>query len=218
MPFEPKLFSEKESGQESSAPPECCPAELLREPAAPVWRDAAELELPDDLAMLADQLRDDAVYLARRHPADATPEQREAAWRSHVEGESKPLEKSIMPYSWRWISAAAALVVALACGWSAWYFQSGGNDGGDPIATAGIESSPAQAPGMGNSQAGRTTPVALERAPAEARPVGEKPAARDELPQDQPRLIPATFIRDLSGPELEAVMDLLEQEESGLSI
>ena len=92
MSFEPKIFRSDERFDRSDLPER----PLLGEPAEPLWDDAAQLELPDDLALLAEQLRDDALHLAACHPADATPEQRALAWAA-LERSPAPKSSTVRP-------------------------------------------------------------------------------------------------------------------------
>jgi hypothetical protein len=210
MPFEPKIYHQNSSDgrcESAEVPAHLDGSEL---PDEPVWDDAEALELPDDLACLADQLRDDAVYLAQRHPADATHQQRELVWEQFVADEQKAAKATTkLPAGhatyWRWISAAAALAV-FAVG-SAWAFHL----------------LDWQRPG-GNSIAVTDVPVAEVRPRLVAPPAaGVMPAQRIqtdeiELPTENSRLIPAALLRDVSAPELDGMLDLLEQDESGISI
>ena len=84
MQFEPRLFS-----PEATAPRD----------SAPSASDDLTAGLPGDFALLAEQLRDDAAFLAERFPAKVAvaPKRRR-----------------------RWIAAAAAGLVATGIGWAAW--------------------------------------------------------------------------------------------------
>ena len=191
MPFEPRIHKEEESAESQPS--------IVR-PEEPVWNDGELLDLPDDLSALAEQLRDDAVYLAEKHPADATSEERELAWKEFVESKSTT---PTYAFGRRWVTAAAALAVLFAVGgWALYMNQPSGIDpnthAAGEAATAAV-STPDRTPSADNLK--QTNP-----------PKPVEPAA------DGPRLIPASFLRDVSGPELDGMLDLLEEDESGLSI
>ena len=228
MPFEPRIYKQNADDAKPS------PHGSAQVPANPVWNDAEELDLPDDLGMLAEQLRDDAAYLAQRHPADATLKQRELAWQDIVRDEQQKHEeehaarKADSPKSashsnvWRWVSAAAALSVVLGISslvairsyevtfpdvkfsWTATHQPAQSNP--DGLQGSGVTSQHAASQRIGSTLPGNLTPRESNR------------PADDELPAEQPRLIPAALLRDVSAPELEGMLDLLEQDESGISI
>ncbi len=133
MPFEPRIAPQPDDERPSDE----------RQPA---WDDAAELELPDDLAALAEQLRDDAQYLAKCHPADATPQQREAAMRDNV-----PAKPQATGRGWlRRGAAAAAILIVAASGWLVW---------------KNMQSEDAQRPAIANNDAHITTPAPIAVTP-----------------------------------------------------
>ena len=195
MPFEPKIYNNDDGAQAKAAPGNSVPE-------APVWNDAELLDLPDDLAMLADQLRDDAAYVAARHPADASSEQRELAWKEFVDSKTTTAHP---PRRWRWASAAAALAIVVALGSWLTYANFFGSPESETIIAA--ESN--------------TGPAVVVEATVPAKSIESSEAIyppNSELPGDQPRLIPASFLQDVSGPELDGMLDLLEDDEAGLSI
>jgi len=103
MQFEPRLFSPEPTAADATTPS---------------TGDDLTADLPDDFALLAEQLRDDAAFLAERFPAKAVgaPKRRR-----------------------RWIAAAAAALVATGLGWAVWRMgvarQAGAPPAGD-MATA----------------------------------------------------------------------------------
>ena len=107
MPFEPRLFS---SGDDRARVSAVLPSPLMLRDAAPKLLVAEELDadLPDDLAALAAQLRDEAATLARQHPP-------------------RPADEPIAPAAtlrrrgpWLWPAAAAVVVAA---GLFAWHIE-----------------------------------------------------------------------------------------------
>lgn len=196
MPFEPRIHNNEDPGESGGLS-----GMHVGQPEEPVWDDAEALELPDDLAMLADQLRDDAVYLSEKHPADATSEERESAWKEFVESKSTTPH---FEFPWRAVSAAAALLAMFAVGgWAIYFNQPSGTTESTFIA----------------GESTMVPIVGLESTAANFEELNRANQSEvDELPGGQPRLIPATFLRDVSGPELDGMLDLLEEDESGLSI
>ena len=189
MPFEPRIHNNED-------PNELHSLDSMPVPEEPVWDDADTLDLPDDLAMLAEQLRDDAVYLAEKHPADATSEERELAWKEFVDSKSTTPQ---FAFPWRSFSAAAALVAVFALGgWAVYLNQTAG-------------------PSDATFAAGETVTVPLE-SPATVEALNRNNQESAERPVTELKLIPASFLRDVSGPELDGMLDLLEEDESGLSI
>ena len=193
MPFEPRIHNHDDTGEINAR---------LGGPADPVWNDAELLNLPDDLAMLADQLRDDAHYLAQKHPADATSEERELAWKEFVESKSTTPRYA---FPGRWVSTAAALVAVFTLGgWAIYFSQT--DDGQDRAFVAGESS----------VRPSSTPRVSVSEVLDEINGVDE--VGLVEPSATEPRLIPASFLEDVSGPELDGMLDLLEEDESGLSI
>jgi len=229
MPFEPKLFPKQQEGDP------LFDADLLREPGEPAWDDAEALDLPEDLAMLADQLRDDAVYLAERHPADATVAQREAAWLDYVDGHHEPGKQHDEPGKqqcgrgkqrptrgapWRWTSAAAAVLLAVATGWTIWQLADGANETSNRVAAPARDGRRAATPEIASDDARRSRDLRAARISAKAdgdENRGNSGGAKQPA-AEPPRLIPAAFLQDVTGPELDGMLDLLEEDESGLSI
>jgi hypothetical protein len=217
MSFEPKIFNSDEPSGRGDLPERAS----LGAPLAPLWDDAAQLELPDDLAALAEQLRDDAMHLAACHPADATPEQRAVAWAEVEKGATVPRWR-FARVRW-WATGVAAALVVIGAGWFSWsVFQS---PQGVPADVA-----VATSPEVGTHEAASATiappPLVVASLPHEERNVV---TGSDEikgprvvrLPEDSPpRVIPAgAFLQDVSGPELDAMLELLaEQTDTGLSI
>jgi len=168
MPFDPKIV-----------PPDPSP-----------WDDGADLELPDDLAALGEQLRDDAAYLAERYPA-----RRDVA----AAGTARRAAAARRPRRmWLAAASAAAIVLLLAGSFTAWRWVSRQSPGDN--VTAGV---PVTAPS------------------AEVQPEGETPRATHPTPvsNDVPAAVlptvPAVFLQNVSGPELEGMLDLMEHEPEG---
>ena len=194
MPFEPRIYDKGDGGGSNRPSDE------------PVWDDAEQLDLPDDLAALAEQLRDDAVYLAECHPADATHEQRELAWKEFVESESPARQPS---HPWKWISAAAALTLVFTLGGWAIYSRTSATHQGHNIVA---NETPSNAATHNHTGHNASVTRAVIGTPLNAG------AALSEPLDEQPRLSPASFLLEVSGPELDGMLDLLEEDESGLSI
>ena len=104
MPFEPRLFS---SGDDQAAPAGELVSAELSPGAGPklLVADEPDADLPDELAALAAQLRDEAATLARQHP----PRPVEAPLAPAIERRRRGL--------WLWPAAAAILVAAGLTAW-----------------------------------------------------------------------------------------------------
>jgi hypothetical protein len=166
---------------------------LIRAEDAPL-NPVGEIELPDDLAELAAQLGDDAVFLAERYPAN----------RRMAEKFALPLVQPAHSSRRRvWIAASAlgllvtgALTALLSLG-----------DRGDRTPIAETAAKPAPSPVSVVTLPELTNPV--------AEPVRELPLVRP------PAATPAMFLNGVSGPELEGLLDLWEkdgQQDSRISI
>jgi hypothetical protein len=171
MPFEPNLIH----------------------PDDPPLSPDGELQLPADLAALAEQLGDDARHLATRYPA---------ARGSLARGPLAPRAESpqvnlaaLSAPSPRWpkaaILAGSSLATLLFCLIAIQQFGNGTNLA--PLATANRTTAPASSPLPASVP---TTVIAV------------------------PSISPTISLGDLSGPELEAVFDLWErgQHDENLSI
>ncbi len=168
--------------------------------------DAVELELPDDLAVLGDQLRDDAALLAERYPAQETTA-------------AAPVRDDLSPGAlghvrrWRLPMAVAASIALLAAFWwvtGPWTRPSGPSDRvtartehSDRQASA--TSSPAGAP-SDSRPAPRVMPAPTDPRMAPGRSFGVPDASHPGASR-----MPGAFLLEVTGPELEGVLDLLEQ-------
>lgn len=237
MPFEPRIIADddpRDGAGHSRLQAEACGAaprangqnsgEIGPVQPQPVWDDAEALGLSGDLALLAEQLVEDANFLARRHPADATPAQRAAAVAGgglelarHQAGAIARRQAGI-PALRRagWAAAAAAVLAVAGLAWLAWNVHPSDHRGEartGGAATGPLAASPARPhpapPAIVSNQS--STDSAAEPGPRirtlRSEPLPEEPVAN-----------PAEFLRGVSGPELDGMLDLLEPEESGLSI
>jgi hypothetical protein len=175
MPFEPRLVSPDDGPEDDR-----------------LADDQTELDLPADLAALADQLRLDADRLAVRYPADWCDGDRPGGGGPRrVAPASGPARN--MPFAW-W-SAVAAAVVLFAAAWGAWLLTTGRN----PDDRHAVNH--AQRDGFGSSrdEAGAVS----ESLTADAKPV------RPALPLERAE----PLLMQVNGPELEGVLDLMETQE-----
>ena len=169
MPFEPRLVS-PDDGQAD---------------------DEVELNLPADLAALADQLRTDADRLALRYPAD---------WCGAVRGGDSqflPLPTRAargVQTAW-WSAVAAAAVLVLAAAWGAWQLATSGN----PDDRRSVNQ--AELVDFGSPRGPAV--VVSQSLTADAKTV------RPALPLERAE----PLLMHVSGPELEGVLDLLEIQE-----
>jgi hypothetical protein len=165
MPFDPKLI------QPDDAP-------LL---------PGGELDLPADLALLAEQLGEDAAHLAARYPADRAPAVALSA--ELIESAARIKRHSRMRVAW--IAAASLASVAVLTISVAIALQ----NQGEVAPTRGtLAASPAT-----------TNPAPAAEAPELVSLPGPHAAAGT--------LSPGTLsLGELSGPELEALLDLLSAE------
>ena len=160
MPFDPKLV------QPDDAP-------LLT---------SGELDLPSDLAALAEQLGDDAAHLASRYPADRAP----AVALSAELIESAARIKRHSPRRIAWVAAAslasaAVLTISVAIAWR--------NQGEVAPTNGTLATSPLSANAAASAQ-----PAELVSLPAPQSAAG------------------TLSVGELSGPEMEALLDLLSAE------
>jgi hypothetical protein len=143
-----------------------------------------ELDLPDDLLELASQLRDDANYLAERYPAE----------RSEL-----PLREQLSPFPSRvrywWVAGAAAAMVAVLA--SAYRPASL-----IPQATRTV--SDAGSVAASDVTASQPGPIVATAEPTTS-PAGESRIQR--LPW-----APESVVPTVSGPELEGLLDLWQND------
>jgi hypothetical protein len=153
-------------------------------PFDPIPIDEVDAELPQDLAALGQQLRDDAAWLAARYPANS----RDAA----VAVASRR--------SFRWIhAAAAALVVAAGIG-----FVLATRPPADvrrPVTVDRIVTS--QADGLPQSPSAEISDRVLDASEAYFLAADTNSAAG--------LIVPAVLFHNLSGPEQEGLLDLLDE-------
>jgi len=159
------------------------------------WDDLAELELPDELALLGSQLQDDAAYLARRYPAHypEVPDYAQSPQQGLALGRDRAPGRGLR----RWMLGAAAAVALVAAGTWAMSYWTGRRDQTHSVS---------KAPPVGDD--GR-----LARLPAPTFDAAESP------PEEAPMVtVPAfqqgAFLWDVTGPELEGVLDLMESDAS----
>jgi len=165
---------------------------------------------PDDLCSLAEQLGDDARHLAATFPAGESRQ-----WSDAVAA-SAPLTPadSNGSRSFAWRFAAASLLLALGIGVMLWSAAGHGPAGQQTDSVAQENSRSRRAP--------------AEQPPAEQPAADKKHVAREDTsspllppspagPNAQrlspvPPLMPAGVFEDLSAPEQEALLDLMEVE------
>jgi hypothetical protein len=159
--------------------------------------DSPDLSLPDDLACLADQLREDAQRLA----ADYPPGSGVAAVRY------TPTRRSRIGRL-RFVASVAAVLFVLAVGGLAargWSRSAGqGNEVAESTDDTWPKSNPAAVPG-GKMAEDAAVPF-IEFKNGQPMPGAFLPAVFQPLDD---------FPHDVSVPELEAVIDLMEQENEG---
>jgi hypothetical protein len=145
-------------------------------PDEPPLRPDGGLDLPADLAALAEQLGDDAAHLSACYPADRAPQVALAA---------ELVQSAARIKRQHWFRSAVVVGTGLAT-----------------VAALGISLIIAaqQAP----DTAGPSRPLVVS--PGE-RPLSASAALIDPLPA-----APALSVGELSGPELEALLDLLDSE------
>ncbi|MDX1945006.1 MAG: hypothetical protein SFU86_06335 [Pirellulaceae bacterium] len=170
MPFDPKLIH----------------------PDEPPVNGAGDLELPDDLSALAEQLTDDAAHLAASYPAELVPAELVPAV-SQAAAVARPAIQSPARRGLRSRTGVALLTAAVAAGLaislsvplavSQWPASSAGNPS---VATAPPAAPEAEAPPAAPNQGDEPVPI--------------KSAA--------PRSQTVLSLTELSGPELEALLDL----------
>ncbi len=159
---------------------------LIRADAAPL-DDAGEIELPDDLLELAAQLRDDATYLAERYPAEPAPLLTPL-----------PLAAPVRRVRWHWVGTAAAALLAML---AATYRPANMVPEPTPAVSVAAALPPASASAPRStapSSTGATTETFIT-APAGPR--------IERLPW-----APETVVPSVSGPELEGLLDLWQND------
>jgi hypothetical protein len=144
---------------------------------------SGELDLPADLTALADQLGEDAAHLAARYPADRAPAVALSA--ELLESAARIKRQSRQRFAW---VAAASLASAAVLAVS--------------VAIA-LQNQGAVAPGSGT----------LAASPATASPAtAAQPPEFVSLPAPHAAGASTLSVGELSGPEMEALLDLLSAE------
>jgi hypothetical protein len=167
--------------------------------------DGAELELPEDLTFLAGRLEREAALLADRYPAEAAPRFTQPEVRP---AESEAAQRTAAPaadrgQTGRFLGPALALILAISAGaamvWNRTSHEVGEREGGQHAWSVSFR------------------PDAEVRDQSAAN-VEKKPAGASK---ESILSSPAAFVHELTGPEMEGLLDLLEHEdpaESRLSI
>ncbi len=193
MPFKPKLIAPDE---------------------APV-DEAGELQLPGELVELAQRLTSDADALASAYPARSpanwsaspvAPDTVNAP--SKTSDPSKSRERATSPRRWLgWIASLLGLLVAVTVGVAVYFAAMSGEQ---------TRRSVSDAPAAGQSEhvAETANPSSPQPQPsAVSKTDREQPATAPARAESAPwSTAPALFLREVSGPELEALLDLMEQE------
>jgi hypothetical protein len=156
----------------------------LIHPDEPPLRPDGELDLPADLAALAEQLGDDAAHLSACYSADYDNADRvpQVALAAELVRSAGRIKRH------HWFRSAAVVGTGLAT-----------------VVALGISLIIAaqQAP----QTDGPSHPLAIAPVPRSERPLSTSAAWVDPLPA-----APALSVGELSGPELEALLDLLDSE------
>jgi hypothetical protein len=166
----------------------------LIHPDDPPLRADGELDLPADLAALAEQLGDDAAHLAACYPADGTPQ---VALAAELVQSASRLKRLQWFRSAAMIGAGLATVAVLGVSLFLAARQSP-----EPVVRGGPVAIAPAATGERSLSVGNTTIDPLPATPFSATPFPATP-------------FPATAtlsVGELSGPELEALLDLLNGE------
>jgi hypothetical protein len=166
-------------------------------PTEPQFPDEGELDLPGELTLLADRLSREAAMLAERYPADEPPALPQAEVRL---AESEATQRTAAPsaadrgHAGRFFGPALAILLLISASAAVvWY----GMNNGESEQTGSDHSawSVSFRPDTSPAQVTENTPAITNPAPAS--------------------LSPASFVHELTGPEMEGLLDLLEREETG---
>jgi len=169
---------------------------------------SADLDLPDDLAALAEQLSEDAAYLEGQYAAGCYE-----VWAS--DSSPHPNQQEPPPRRGRnrlvWGGAAAASVLLLLAG--AVWVQSLSQD----------QRPAAQLDSVESPRKSLQLEAPADAANSDRASAGQEASARAAEPSEPARspVVPAGLFENLSGPEQEALLDLIESkgyEQSSLSI
>ncbi len=163
-----------------------------------------QLTLPDDLALMADQLRDDAARLAACYPPQLGGVREEVAKVASVSPRRRSVANSVLLAS----SLAGGLAALGLIGLVAWNLHDRRPRPGDATLAVDKISDRGESPGM-NGPWLTDHPVRAESEFASVQPAHELvvPAKSDGI---VPPLTPAVFQRGITGPEMEGWMDLRE--------
>jgi hypothetical protein len=191
MPFEPRLMKPEESDLDEAQLDELIASTLLRED---------ESGLPADLGELASQLRADSAFLGTCYPAthSAYPATRATAEPVELQPATAPSAPASVPSMRPYWLAGTMLSALLAVG-AAWWLAGPGGRPELPVDSSAV--------------AKETAPSAeiAERSPLEvALRTREAAIGIAELPAATTDISAPAALRDLTGPELEGLLDLLE--------
>ena len=171
-------------------------------PEQPPLDEAGDIELSEDLLALGDRLRHDADVLAARYPARVSDEDAELE-AGRLDGNSRH------PRRYRYtVRAVAGLLLAVACWPAVSRIVQQAQDSRQLVTESSPESSPSESVDRHRPPSPVTHSIALPN-------VDVKPAGYDDKgPLDT---TPAVFLQEVSGPELEGLLDLWEEENSTAS-
>ncbi|MCU0877770.1 MAG: hypothetical protein MUF06_08315 [Pirellulaceae bacterium] len=179
----------------------------LIHPDEPPERADGELDLPDHLAALAEQLADDAAHLSLKYPAEP-PAQLSLAARLAREAEAvKRAGHARRARLLAWLSVATVAAVAVS---TSIVLLSAGNPAQSPRQLSqAVDAALSEATVPGQAVASRTA-----RVPHPPRPLGGVPGEPGPMLREVSAGpgSAALSLGDLSGPEMEALFDLLHRE------
>lgn len=227
MPFEPRLFDDSQDRAEgarfeavraeqdrTAASSSAASSAATSSAATDRWiADSSDSFLPDDLLLLAEQLSDDSARISGVYPADRRLPIEEVLAAAERESAAEKLRRQ------RRLQKVAALAASVAIAAGGWVVRSNWN-ASDPLlhtdATHGaidpsisaLDGSAAEDETAGNSPA----PIIGSAAADTAKGTKSTPslASRPIRSSSNPTSVD---VKDLSGPELEAVLDLIETED-----
>jgi hypothetical protein len=206
MPFDPHHFEHQE------AAPHTAQAEAVSLPADFELSDL-EVSLPDDLQLLAEQLGEDALHLSALYPARAAHQ-----WQAtslQVAAESLDEKRwSLLSLSQRWMKpvlVAAGLLVAVTVAWQSVPQNS------PPKSPAVISTQAELKPSAPATSLESTQVPAIEDSLA-YHPVVDQPTESSRIvgtierqhAETEQEMVPTGLFITLSGPEQEAMLDLIE--------
>lgn len=171
-------------------------------PEQPPLDEAGDIELSEDLLALGDRLRHDADVLATRYPACVSDEDAEFET-GRLDGNSRH------PRRYRYtVRAVAGLLLAVAC-WPAVSRLVQQTQDSRRLVT---ESSPESSPSGSVDQHRPPSPVppSIDVPNMDVNPAGYHSKGTIDG-------TPAVFLQEVSGPELEGLLDLWEEENSTAS-